>query len=157
MKHRKLRIVWSVAWGSTAMLLVVLWVRSYIKPSDFNLLGYYCHPMRGVIMAMKGFPTASNSDVYKVGYSLEEAARVRPLPRGVKFEPLKGNLGFAWRYDVGLLWYVQVPYWFLCAVVGALAAAPFLQAFHLRFSLHTLLVGTTLISVGLGIIVWLTR
>jgi hypothetical protein len=29
MKHRKLRIAWSVAWGIVAALLVALWVRSY--------------------------------------------------------------------------------------------------------------------------------
>jgi hypothetical protein len=29
MKYRKLRIAWSVAWGVVAVLLVVLWVRSY--------------------------------------------------------------------------------------------------------------------------------
>ena len=28
MKHRKLRIAWSVVWGVVAVLLVVLWVRS---------------------------------------------------------------------------------------------------------------------------------
>src|SRR6187549_3492704 len=29
MKYRKLRITWSVAWGVVAVLLCVLWVRSY--------------------------------------------------------------------------------------------------------------------------------
>ncbi len=29
MKHRKLRIAWSVAWGIVVVLLCVLWVRSY--------------------------------------------------------------------------------------------------------------------------------
>ena len=29
MKYRKLRIAWSVAWGLLAVLLFVLWVRSY--------------------------------------------------------------------------------------------------------------------------------
>src|SRR4051794_17100143 len=29
MKYRKLRIAWSVAWGVAAVLLCVLWVRSY--------------------------------------------------------------------------------------------------------------------------------
>ena len=29
MKHRKLRIAWSVAWGIVTVLLCVLWVRSY--------------------------------------------------------------------------------------------------------------------------------
>ena len=30
MKFRKLRIAWSVAWGVVAVLLCVLWVRSYL-------------------------------------------------------------------------------------------------------------------------------
>src|SRR4051794_33980026 len=29
MKYRKLRIAWSVVWGLAAVLLIVLWVRSY--------------------------------------------------------------------------------------------------------------------------------
>ena len=29
MRFRKLRIAWSVAWGVLAVLLCVLWVRSY--------------------------------------------------------------------------------------------------------------------------------
>ncbi len=29
MKHRKLRIAWTVAWGIVAVLLLVLWIRSY--------------------------------------------------------------------------------------------------------------------------------
>ncbi len=29
MRYRKLRIVWSVFWGLAAVLLIVLWVRSY--------------------------------------------------------------------------------------------------------------------------------
>jgi hypothetical protein len=29
MKHRKLRIAWSVAWGIAAVLLIVLWARTY--------------------------------------------------------------------------------------------------------------------------------
>jgi len=29
MAYRKLRITWSVAWGMVAVLLCVLWVRSY--------------------------------------------------------------------------------------------------------------------------------
>ena len=29
MRFRKLRIAWSVVWGLAAVLLIVLWVRSY--------------------------------------------------------------------------------------------------------------------------------
>ena len=36
-----------------------------------------------------------------------------------------------------------------------LAAAPWIRDFNWRFSLRTLLITTTLIAVGLGLIVWL--
>ncbi len=34
MKHRKLRIAWSVAWGIAGVLLIALWVRSYHSDED---------------------------------------------------------------------------------------------------------------------------
>ena len=37
MKHRKLRIAWSVAWGIAAVMLIALWVRSYWW-RDFKVL-----------------------------------------------------------------------------------------------------------------------
>ena len=36
MKYRKLRIAWSVAWGAVAVLLGVLWVRSYWCRDEFT-------------------------------------------------------------------------------------------------------------------------
>jgi hypothetical protein len=50
MKYRKPRIVWSVAWGIAAVLLAVLWVRSYfhgegllipVRPADGMRLASY--------------------------------------------------------------------------------------------------------------------
>jgi len=38
---------------------------------------------------------------------------------------------------------------------GAFAAAPRIITIHWHFSLRTLLIATTLIAVGLGLIVWL--
>ena len=38
MKFRKLRITWSMTWGVLALLLIVLWVRSY--SGQFGYLGY---------------------------------------------------------------------------------------------------------------------
>ena len=37
MKHRKLRIAWSAAWGVAAVLLIALWIRSYWRS---DLVGY---------------------------------------------------------------------------------------------------------------------
>src|SRR3954471_5078772 len=34
MKYRKLRIAWSVGWGLLAVLLTVLWVRSYLMTDE---------------------------------------------------------------------------------------------------------------------------
>src|SRR5690349_20828765 len=39
MKHCKLRIAWSVAWGIAIVLLCVLWVRSYFTGDNFALGG----------------------------------------------------------------------------------------------------------------------
>ena len=36
MKYRKLRIAWSAFWGLAAVLLIVLWVRSYYCPEAFS-------------------------------------------------------------------------------------------------------------------------
>src|SRR6478672_5380281 len=39
MKYRKVRIAWSAVWGAMAVLVVVLWVRSYQIYTDFNPVG----------------------------------------------------------------------------------------------------------------------
>src|SRR4051812_15297253 len=36
MRYRKLRIAWSVGWGLAAVLLIVLWVRSYWCRDTFS-------------------------------------------------------------------------------------------------------------------------
>ena len=62
MKYRKLRIAWSVAWGVVAVLLCVLWVRSYwwddvhripnadivatVRSGIVALVGIVAHPYR---------------------------------------------------------------------------------------------------------------
>ena len=40
MKHRKLRIAWSVVWSLACVLLIVLWVRSYHIWDAFSSLRY---------------------------------------------------------------------------------------------------------------------
>jgi hypothetical protein len=45
------------------------------------------------------------------------------------------------------------PYWFAILIAGAASVAPWIRW---RFSVRTLLIATTLVGVGLGIIVWLS-
>lgn len=53
MKNRKLRIAWSVVRGIVAVLLTVLWIRSYrqlddeLKYIDSNGRGWYLHSLHG--------------------------------------------------------------------------------------------------------------
>jgi hypothetical protein len=80
MKHRKLQIAWSVAWGAVVLMFVLLWVRSYwiIDALHWKLSGYVlCRAtsFRGCmyfrvdkVMALNEFPprrevrSASNVD-----------------------------------------------------------------------------------------------
>jgi hypothetical protein len=50
--------------------------------------------------------------------------------------------------------YVAMPYWFVAALIAVTAAVPWLRW---RFSLRALLVVTTLVAVGLGLIVYIKR
>ena len=52
---------------------------------------------------------------------------------------------------------IMVPHWFLILLSALLAYVPWLRFWSTRFSLRTLLIVTTLIAVGLGLIAWAAR
>src|ERR1700749_739105 len=64
-------------------------------------------------------------------------------------------LGLRWYFKPNL-WAVIFPYWILIAVVVAIASLSRLHGTK-RFSLRTLLVATTLVAVGLSLIVWAAK
>ena len=140
MKHRKLRIVWSVAWGIAAVLLVALWVRvirrECVQYMDhrhamgvWSVLGqvtpYYEYDDTGVFEAPAGWIVGSEP----IDPVLDEAVAANPPSR-------------------------QIPYWLIVVLSATLAAATSLRW---RYSLRTLLIATTLVAVGLGLIVWAAR
>jgi hypothetical protein len=49
----------------------------------------------------------------------------------------------------------DVPYWLPVVSFSAVATAPWFRQVHWSFSLRTLLITTTLVAVGLGLIGWL--
>jgi hypothetical protein len=61
--------------------------------------------------------------------------------------------GFMWKSSVAYN-LVGIPTWFLLILSVALAVPPWIH-WSSRFSLRTLLIATTLVAVGLGLIVWL--
>ena len=126
-RFRKLRIAWSVAWGIAAVLLVVLWVRSYVV---------YDRVVVHYPSGLEWFIAYSNKGVYIVStYGL--------------LAPHLQSWSFG-RTRWGTV--VCLPYSLTMLVVCAVSIAPWI---HYRFSLRTLLIATTLVAVGLGMIVWL--
>jgi hypothetical protein len=152
-RFRKLRIAWSVGWGLAALLLIVLWVRSY-----------WCVDIYGKQLSdVNGFTLLSrNGAVYCA------------IGRSIKGQELAMDLDVTWRFILawinvveaerttsrhfviandGMITIVRVPDWCLLGLTTALVAAPWIR----RFSLRTLLIATTLVAVVLGAIVYAVR
>jgi hypothetical protein len=60
-------------------------------------------------------------------------------------------------YPIGPGGGVFVPHWFPVLISAALAAISWLPWWSRRFSLRTLLIATTLVAVGLGVVVYASR
>jgi hypothetical protein len=165
MKYRKLRIAWSVGCGIVAVLLCVLWVRSYwrleqlsTQPSNTALVAPVLESLHGrlwFIWPQHGFGkrwllTSVRPDEYWHVKTMADVYR----PKDVI------GFGFGYYTQLGICF----PHWFWAMVSVALAAAIWVQWAKLpwfraiqatrRFSLRTLLIATTLVAVVLGLIVW---
>jgi hypothetical protein len=162
MIYRKLRIAWSVGWGVLAVLLIVLWVRSYWWVDSFLCrvqgryyvavmstqpilgVGYNCAPTHGVV-----------EDVF--GKSLCTFGSLNRIQDGTLIVPALP----AWSVGVdrGANWsvYAHSPHWFPTLISGVLAILPWIRQLRWRFTTRTLLLATTLIAVVLGAIVWAAR
>jgi hypothetical protein len=146
MRFRKLRIAWSVFWTLAAVLLVVLWVRSYWRVETMSYTN-----------SAKGYTGVRSDEGKFVIYR----GHLQPPPRetpGWKYSRFYDSLhqyrGVMWwpwtnRRDMAIL-----PYWFLVSLSAIFAAAPWIRQLHLRFSLRTLLIATTLVAMVLGLAVW---
>jgi hypothetical protein len=148
MKYRKLRIAWSVAWGVVAVLLCVLWVRSYWQ-SD-SIISAAGPAARGVRATIFNGHIELDSATYYAGpprieWRLDESSELAP----VFFS--KTRKGFAWDRQ-----YSVVPIWLPLIVAGAFAITPYIRWSN-RFSLRALLIATTLVAVVLGLIVWAAK
>jgi hypothetical protein len=153
MKFRKLRIAWSVGCAIACVLLIVLWVRSYmtidtlgVPPnvsrvskvrSSWGLLHILCFddPAQGRNWTIESVPLTSDRKQF-----VKDATQ-----KLTKF-------GFA-HYSAGSNENFLFPYWLPFIGIVLLAAAPWIH----RFSLRTLLIATTLIAVVLGLVVWASR
>jgi hypothetical protein len=158
MKHRKLRIAWSVAWGIAAVILIVLWARSYHfdEMVDGPLSGgkaAFVQSRVGRIMFGVGPVYPDQDDPWQYRKSM----RFRPdhIDQIMQATYKDECLGFQVRIGQQVIFHV--PHWICilaCSSLSIVAARPWLGY---RFNLRTLLIATTLVAVGLGLIVWASK
>jgi hypothetical protein len=137
-----LRIAVTALSLTVCVLLIALWVRSYWWKDNV-----------GGPLFFGTKPVLIDSTYGSMWVQWDWDFAVRGLERwrvqSVSMEKLRGEriggptkLGFVWGG-------VVAPHWFAVVVFATLATVPWIQ----RFSLRTLLIATTLIAVGLGVVV----
>jgi hypothetical protein len=149
MKHRKLRIAWSMVWGIAAVLIVVLWVRSYWWMDTFM------RPIQtGTIRLQSGCGQVCAAVLTQdlAATSHHWILQTQPTDIGSNHGWLV-LLPFVDRKTPGFAG-IFLPHWHLVVISAALAVLPWMRW---RFSLRTLLIATTLVAVVLGLIAYATR
>jgi hypothetical protein len=141
-RFRKLRIAWSVGWGLLAVLLIVLWVRSYWQTIEVDCFTPYNLSVacgRLILDEQHYYPGGSTTEKYRgydplLGYQVNEYVTT-------------SSSSLTLRREIG--W---VPLWAAVLAIATIAAVPWIR-WSKRFSLRTLLIATTLAAVVLGLIV----
>jgi hypothetical protein len=155
MRFRKLRIAWSVFWGLAAVLLIVLWVRSYWWVDQFVAsFGRYYVGVGVTPGALGvGVGTDTNVEPWTLGEPnpAEEWLAAVVLPNG---QPYPSRVWGVFDFNTSDGVNAEAPFWFLILLLSTAATAPWLLR---RFSLRTLLIVMTLVAVALGIIVCMSR
>ena len=161
MNFRKLRIAWTVAWGVLAALLCLLAVRSYWSVTGIsgNRAANYdvIATVDGEFYFLRSPDSKPDLKPLRTFPSPLTEADKEATRNNIKLN--QRNFGFGWRHFVGMFgfdngWQVSVSLWWPFLTVGVIAAVPWV--FH-RFSLRILLIATTFVAVGLGLVVWLAR
>ena len=163
MKYRKLRFAWSVAWGVVAVLLCVLWVRSYSQsdtleaPSPLSSCGAMFDSLDGRMRLLILDDESSKWDWSK--YSEDSESAQNWLQGQITIGEEHGEISrlrYVYYLDFQVLrrprlLRIHCPHWTAVLLYACLSFVPWLP---FRFSLRTLLIATTLIAVGLGAVVY---
>ena len=146
-------------------LLVVLWWRSYETPRStgrplakpvYYSRDFAIYSEHGWITVLWWSGLAANYQPREspLEFEMQAMAILRQLSRDA--EPRVRSWVFFLLFDSQTRWFAGIPHWFSVLTFALLAAIPWILRSP-RFSLRTLFIVTTLIAVGLGLIVWATR
>jgi hypothetical protein len=126
----------------------VLWVRSLYTNDRMS------GPLPG-----SGFAIVSRSGGMGIGIwrrEVDEGWSLHTSPPQ-KVDLPYTNLAFAEYMVDADMYRVRLWYWCLILISVVLVTAPWIRRIEWRFSLRTLLIATTLVAVGLGLVVWSLR
>jgi hypothetical protein len=158
MKYRKLRIAWSVAWGILCLALIALWMRSYYWYDRASLdlrndLWCGVTSLEGQIDAFM-WPSAS-VNLYNLthGWGIESVTARQFWESDMGMGSGSTTWGFSFKSIEGGA-YVTFPHCIVVSLIGPLAIAPWIKW---RFSLRVLLIGVTVVAIGLGLIAYALR
>ena len=140
-KYCKLRIAWSVGCGIVALLLCVLWARSY---SQFDVI------LKGKRLVGLTSAGTSKGSVYVMRVDQPYTESDGWYYFTVYQPHFRSRKWFDWARPFGGF-AVQLPTCVLVLTSSVVAVAPWLP--FKRFSLRTLLIATTLVAVVLGVLV----
>jgi hypothetical protein len=151
MKHRKLRIAWSVFCGLPAIVLISWWVRSYWWVDQVFL------PVtKSTNLVVSSIPNAFGFGFVEKSSAATQTWITNQTAEWIAIgEPHDRSdfLTYLQFFNAG----VAMPYWLGLLLSAAFAAGPWIGILKWRFSLRTLLIATTLVAVGLGLTVWATH
>jgi hypothetical protein len=141
-----LRIAVTALSLTACLLLVALWVRSYRWQDSVNArvpgkLDIIAWHLRGQIFFwvhdLRGLQVQFSTGPFYIAH--ESAAEFPVWETRFYYRESPNGTGFG------------CPYWFAVLTVAVAAVAPCIE-YYRRFSLRTLLIATTLVAVGLGIV-----
>ena len=168
MNHRKLRIAWSVAWGIAAVLLVALWVRSNSYCDSWTRTGVGI-PRRIDLQSWRGrvlllvHPSHAPSSAVATHKWILHTTPSADWERGLKAAAGWGDLLPPPKVisvtTTQAAWQIWATDWLLLLLSATIGFAPWIRSLPRpkNFSLRTLLIATTLVAVGLGVIAWSTH
>lgn len=159
MNHRRLRIAWSVFWGVLAVLLVMLWVRSYYQ-SDWAYAfrandWYHLRSLNGEVVLQTIWQPNSMRKWGVVSAPASEFSGSRYGWNSQMIRPQYEFWGFAVFNSPKVKAYA-IPHWLFVLLAATLAVLPWLKV-EKRFSLRTMLIANTFVALALGLIMWASR
>jgi hypothetical protein len=158
MSYRELRIAWSVGWGLAAVVMCMLWVRSYWvedvleKRTAWQLMRLESETSR---LSFRQISPTRNPGTIQILLDEMELGGFHSR------RPVGGDDRSAYWHQTSVVSFgcfgrasnrvIFIPHWFPVVVFAAISATPWIR-WSRRFSLRALLIATALVAVVLGLI-----